>query len=342
MTSTLLVLALIIAVALLFDVINGFHDAANSIATVVSTRVLSPSIAVLWAAFFNFFAIFVFAPRVADTVARIVRIAPNEADYVWVIFCGLIGAIIWDLLTWWLSLPTSSSHALIGGLSGAGLAYAGFDALRYDLLFTTIQFIVLSPLIGFVAGFCIMLANCWIFRRVHPVSIDSLFRRCQLLSAALYSIGHGANDAQKTMGVIMALLLASGMLQEEHPLSLFDPETSWIILSCNLAMSFGTALGGWRIVKTMGMRITRLKPVGGFSAETAGAFSLFLATHFGIPVSTTQTIIAAIIGVGTVTTKFSNIKWGIAARIVWAWVLTLPASALIGAACFYVAQFFGI
>lgn len=342
MATSLFVLVLIIAVALLFDLINGFHDAANSIATVVSTRVLSPSVAVLWAAFFNFFAIFVFAPRVADTVARIVKIAPNEPDYVWVIFCGLIGAIVWDLLTWWLSLPTSSSHALIGGLSGAGVAYAGLEALRYDLLITTIQFILLSPLMGFVLGFVIMLANCWTFRRYHPQTIDQLFRRCQLLSAALYSIGHGANDAQKTMGVIMALLLASGILQEDHALSLFDPETGWIILSCNLAMSLGTALGGWRIVKTMGMRITRLKPIGGFSAETAGAASLFFATHFGIPVSTTQTIIAAIIGVGTVTTKFSNIKWGIAARIVWAWIFTLPASALIGAICFYLAQLIGL
>lgn len=321
--------------ALVFDLINGFHDAANSIATIVSTQVLKPQTAVLWAAFFNFMAIFIFAPRVADTIAKIVKIESNDPLFMWVIFSGLIGAIIWNLITWWLGLPTSSSHSLIGGLSGAGIAYAGWDVLRYDLLLTTAEFIVISPLIGFVGGFLIMIANFWIFRNSVPVKISNFFKRAQLFSAALYSIGHGANDAQKTMGVIMAVLFAGGHLSSNETLALTNPKTFWIIISCNLCMALGTSLGGWRIVKTMGMRITRLKPMGGFSAETAGAFSLFLATYFGIPVSTTHTITAAIIGVATVTTKFSNVKWGIAARIVWAWIFTIPAAGVIGALCFY-------
>lgn len=342
MTTTLFIFILAIIIALIFDVINGFHDSANSIATVVSTRVLKPGTAVLWAAFFNFFAMFVLAPRVANTISKIVIIEPDDPTYVWVIFSGLIGAIVWDLITWWLALPTSSSHALIGGLAGAGIVYGGFEALHYDLILITVEFIVLSPLIGFAGGFLIMLANYWIFRKSHPLAVDQFFRKAQLVSAALYSIGHGGNDAQKTMGVIMALLFAANLLPMDTKLSLYNLDTLWIIVSCHLAMALGTALGGWRIVKTMGMRITRLKPMGGFSAETSGAFSLFLATYAGIPVSTTHTITASIIGVGTVSTKFSNIKWGIATRIIWAWIFTIPAAGLIGAIFFYCVRFAGI
>jgi len=327
-----------ILIALAFDVINGFHDAANSIATVVSTRVLKPHIAVLWAAFFNFIAMLIFAPRVADTIARILKIEAADPIYVWVILSGLIGAIIWDIFTWWLTLPTSSSHALIGGLAGAGIAYEGFDILRYDLLLTTALFIVLSPLIGFVGGFVIMTLNALLLRKQHPQKIDNFFRKGQLVSAALYSIGHGANDAQKTMGVILALLLASGVVEKGTQLSLTSLSTAWVIVACHFCLALGTAIGGWRIVKTMGMGITSLKPVGGFSAETAGALSLYFATASGIPVSTTHTITASIIGVGTVTTSFSRIKWGIATRIVWAWILTLPAAALVGGVCFYLTQ----
>lgn len=333
---SLSLIILTIATALAYDLINGFHDAANSIATVVSTQVLKPQIAILWAAVFNFIAIFIFAPRVANTIANIVKIESDDPQFVWVILCGLLGAIFWNLFTWWLSLPTSSSHALIGGLSGAGIAYAGIDVLRFDLLLTTAEFIVLSPLIGFVGGFLIMLANFWIFRNSAPMKITGFFKKAQLLSAALYSIGHGANDAQKTMGVIMGVLIATNSITAQDHLTLFNPKTMWIIVGCNLCMAVGTAFGGWRIVKTMGMRISRLKPMGGFSAETAGAGSLFLATYFGIPVSTTHTITAAIIGVASVTTPFSNVKWGIAARIIWAWIFTMPAAAIISAALFWI------
>lgn len=323
-----------VVVALAFDIINGFHDAANSIATVVSTRVLSPRVAVLWAAFFNFVAMFVFAPRVADTVSKIVRITPEDSAFVWVVLAALIGAIVWDLLTWWWGLPTSSSHALIGGLVGAGIAHEGVDVIRWDKVMATVEFIPLAPLIGLVIGFLNMLAVYWIFRRWRPASVDGFFRKGQLLSAALYSLGHGGNDAQKTMGIIVALLVAGGFFTPDVELHLDRWETLWIILSCHLAMGIGTALGGWRIVKTMGMKITKLKPVGGFCAETAGAITLFLATHAGIPVSTTHTITGAIIGVGSIT-KLSGVKWGVAKRIVWAWVLTIPLSALIAALCFY-------
>ncbi|MBI5267999.1 MAG: inorganic phosphate transporter [candidate division Zixibacteria bacterium] len=323
-----------VAVALIFDVINGFHDAANSIATVVSTRVLSPKIAVLWAAFFNFVAMFVFAPRVADTVAKIVKIDGKDSVYVYVVLAGLIGAIVWDLITWWLGLPTSSSHALIGGVAGAGIAYRGLDVIRMDNVWKTVKFIPLAPVIGLALGFIFMVAVFWILRRRRPLDVDRWFRKGQLVSAALYSLGHGGNDAQKTMGIIMALLMAGGMMSTDHHLSLTDPGTLWIILSCHAAMGLGTALGGWRIVKTMGMKITKLKPVGGFCAETAGALTLFGATHFGIPVSTTHTITGAIVGVGS-TGKLSGIKWGVAGRIVWAWLLTIPASAAISAGCFY-------
>jgi PiT family inorganic phosphate transporter len=330
----MIVIIVTVVVALIFDVINGFHDAANSIATVVSTRVLSPRIAVLWAAFFNFVAMFIFAPRVADTVAKIVKIDGKDSVYVYVVLAGLVGAIVWDLITWWLGLPTSSSHALIGGVAGAGIAYRGIDVIRMDNIWKTVKFIPLAPLIGLAVGFIFMIAVYWIFRRWRPADVDRWFRKGQLVSAALYSLGHGGNDAQKTMGIIMALLMAGGMMSTDHHLSLTDPSTLWIILSCHAAMGIGTALGGWRIVKTMGMKITKLRPIGGFCAETAGAFTLFGATHLGIPVSTTHTITGAIIGVGS-TGKLSGIKWGVAGRIIWAWVLTIPASAAISAGCFY-------
>ncbi|MBK6849379.1 MAG: inorganic phosphate transporter [Proteobacteria bacterium] len=314
--------------ALIFDVINGFHDAANSIATVVSTRVLTPRAAVIWAAFFNFIAMFIFAPHVASTISKIVIIRPEDPRFVLVVLAGLIGAIVWDLITWWWGLPTSSSHALIGGFAGAGVTYGGWHVIRWHKLMETVTFIPLAPVIGMLVGFAVMLMVFWIFRRWRPDRVDRLFRRGQLVSAALYSLGHGGNDAQKTMGIIVALLVAAGFMTPDTELSLMHLETLWIILACHTAMAIGTALGGWRIVRTMGMKITRLKPVGGFCAETAGAFTLFLATHSGIPVSTTHTITGAIIGVGAMT-KLSGIHWGVAARIVWAWVLTIPAAALV-------------
>jgi len=321
-----------VVIALLFDVVNGFHDAANSIATVVSTRVLSPRWAVLWAAFFNFVAMFVFPAAVANTISKIVEIDPNDSIFVYVVLSGLLGAIVWDLLTWWWALPTSSSHALIGGFGGAGVAYAGWDVLHWDKVITTMQFIPLAPLIGMAIGFAMMLAVCWIFRRWRPAAVDRLFRRGQLVSASLYSLGHGGNDAQKTMGIIVALLVASG----HRPPDATDIPW-WIILSCHMAMAVGTAMGGWRIVKTMGMKITKLRPVGGFCAETGGALTLFGSTLAGIPVSTTHTITGSIIGVGA-TWKLSGIKWGVAGRILWAWVLTIPASAVVAAACLYAIQ----
>ena len=323
-----------VLVALVFDTINGFHDSANSIATVVSTRVLSPRTAVLWAAFFNFAAMFFFPPRVANTISNIVIIDASDPAYVYVVLTGLTGAILWDLVTWWWGLPTSSSHALIGGIVGAALAHRGIGVIQWGLVIATIEYIPLAPLIGLVLGFSIMVAVYWLFRRWRPATVDRVFRRAQLFSAALYSLGHGGNDAQKTMGIIVALFLAAGYFKPGIQLSLWNWRTAWIILSCQAAMAFGTALGGWRIVKTMGMKITKLKPVGGFCAETAGAATIFMATHMGIPVSTTHTITGAIVGVGS-TTKFSTIKWGIARRIVWAWVLTIPISALVAASCFY-------
>jgi PiT family inorganic phosphate transporter len=333
-TWTFMLVVSTVAVALIFDVINGFHDSANSIATVVSTRVLSPRAAVLWAAFFNFVAMFIFVPRVADTISKIVIIDASDPAYVYVVLTGLIGAIAWDLITWAFGLPTSSSHALIGALIGAGVAHHGIGVIRWQAVWMTVKYIPIAPIVGLTLGFVLMVIVYWIFRRWRPASVDSLFRRGQLLSAALYSLGHGGNDAQKTMGIIVALLVAAGYFSPKTQLSLLDWKTLWIILSCHAAMAVGTAFGGWRIVKTMGMKITKLKPVGGFCAETAGAVTLFTVTHMGIPVSTTHTITGAIVGVGS-TTKFSTIKWGIAARIVWAWVLTIPCSALMSAAIFY-------
>jgi PiT family inorganic phosphate transporter len=335
MGNDLALVIVVVAIALAFDVINGFHDSANSIATVVSTRVLSPRTAVIWAAFFNFVAMFVFAPKVADTVSKIVKVTPGDTVYVYVVLAGLLGAIIWDLITWWFGLPTSSSHALIGGFAGAGVAHAGWGILRWEKIITTMKFIPLAPLMGFAFAYLLMVGVYWLFRKWRPLAVDKLFRRGQLVSAAFYSLGHGGNDAQKTMGIIVALLVSSGHLAPDVQLNILDHQTVWIILSCHAAMAVGTALGGWRIVRTMGMKITKLKPVGGFCAETAGAATLFLATRSGIPVSTTHTITGSIIGVGA-TTKLSGIKWGVATRIVWAWLLTIPASAILAALIFEV------
>jgi PiT family inorganic phosphate transporter len=315
----------IVLLALVFDFTNGFHDAANSIATVVSTRVLTPRMAVIWAALFNFVAFLVFQTQVANTVGKTV-----DSDVVSeaVIFAGLIGAIAWNFLTWWLGLPTSSSHALIGGFAGAGIAKGGFGVLDASSLEKTILFIPLSPLFGMFLGFLLMLVSMWIFRRSSPARVDGLFRRLQLLSAAAFSLGHGGNDAQKTMGIIAALLVGSGYLQLQDNGDL--PVPLWVVLAAHAAIALGTLSGGWRIVKTLGQRITALKPVGGFSAETAAACSLYLATVLGIPVSTTHTITGAIVGVGA-TRRLSAVRWGVAGRIVWAWVLTIPAAAVIAA-----------
>jgi inorganic phosphate transporter, PiT family len=315
----------IILLALVFDFTNGFHDAANSIATVVSTRVLTPRMAVVWAAFFNFAAVLVFHTGVANTVGKTVD--PEVVSEA-VIFAGLAGAVTWNFLTWWLGLPTSSSHALIGGFAGAGVAKAGFSVLNAASLEKTILFIAVSPLLGMVLGFLLMLANLWLFRRATPARVDSLFRRLQLLSAAAFSLGHGGNDAQKTMGIISALLVGAGHLHLQANGDL--PVPDWVVICSYSAIALGTLSGGWRIVKTLGQRITALKPVGGFSAETAAAISLYLATALGIPVSTTHTITGAIVGVGA-TRRLSAVRWGVAGRIVWAWVLTIPAAATIAA-----------
>jgi PiT family inorganic phosphate transporter len=310
----------IIAVALIFDFINGFHDAANSIATVVSTRVLSPIQAVVWAAFFNFVAAFGFGVSVAHTIGKgIVR--PDSVDAL-VILAALVGAIAWNLITWYGGIPSSSSHALIGGLAGAAVVKAGMGSLVLAGLAKTALFIVLAPIIGMTLGFGLMVGVLWTFHAVSPSRVDRLFRRIQLLSAALYSLGHGTNDAQKTMGIIAGLLFATGRLGPEFHVPF------WIVLAAHAAMGLGTLAGGWRIVKTMGMGITRLKPVGGFCAETAGALTLIGTAIGGIPVSTTHTITGAIVGVGA-TTRLSAVRWGIAGRIVWAWILTIPAAAVI-------------
>ena len=315
-------IAAVILVALAFDFVNGFHDAANSIATVVSTRVLSPRYAVLWAAFFNFVAFLVFDTHVANTIGKGV-VDPHVIDTP-VVFAALTGAIIWDLITWWFGIPSSSSHALIGGLAGAAVAKSGSSVLDGPGLTKIGISIVASPLIGLALGFWLMVAVFWIFRRFTPARVDAWFRRGQLLSAAMYSLGHGGNDAQKTMGIITVLLYANGILGPEFHVPL------WVVLACHAAMGLGTLSGGWRIVRTMGLRITKLKPVGGFCAETGGAMTLFLATNLGIPVSTTHTITGAIVGVGSVAST-SAVRWGVAGRIVWAWVLTIPCSAFISA-----------
>jgi len=312
----------IVAVALLFDFVNGFHDAANSIATVVSTRVLTPLQAVVWAAFFNFVAAFGFGVNVATTVGKGV-VHPSIVDP-WLILAALVGAIAWDVITWYWGLPTSSSHALIGGLAGAAVVKAGFGSLVPAGLIKIGLFMMLAPLIGFGLGFLMMLATFWTFRTAHPGRVDRLFRRLQLVSAGAYSLGHGTNDAQKTMGVIAVLLFTTGHLGREF----YVPY--WVILAAHAAIGLGTLAGGWRIVKTMGMRITKLRPVGGFSAETAGAVTLIGTAIGGIPVSTTHTISGSIMGVGAIS-RFSAVRWGVAGRIVTAWIFTIPAAALISA-----------
>jgi PiT family inorganic phosphate transporter len=320
-TATILV-ATVVVVALVFDFVNGFHDAANSIATVVSTRVLSPRWAVAWAAFFNFIAFLIFDTHVANTIGKGV-VDPQVIDTA-VVFAALIGAIAWDIITWWFGIPSSSSHALIGGLAGAAVAKSGAAVLDTGGLTKIGVSIVLSPLFGLALGFWLMVIVMWTFRRFTPARIDAWFRRGQLVSAALYSLGHGGNDAQKTMGIITVLLYANGFLGGTFHVPL------WVVLACHAAMGLGTLSGGWRIVRTMGLRITKLKPVGGFCAETGGAVTLFLATNLGIPVSTTHTITGAIVGVGSVVNA-SAVRWGVAGRIVWAWVLTIPCSAFISA-----------
>ncbi|HEY1813369.1 MAG TPA: inorganic phosphate transporter [Kofleriaceae bacterium] len=325
--SAIALVYITIVVALLFDVINGFHDAANSIATVVSTRVLSPRLAVLWATVFNFVALFVFKEGVANTISKIVHIDPSAPahSFVWVVISGLVGAIVWNLLTWWWGLPSSSSHALIGGLSGAGLMYGGIAALDQHALLPTLYFIVLAPLLGLVLGGIAMFILMWTFRKMRPRRVDQTFRVGQLFSAAAYSLGHGGNDAQKTIGVIWAVMIAGGALPAGATGAPY-----WAVIASYSAMAFGTALGGQRIIKTLGMGITSLKPPGGFCANLAGAVTLFGATHFHIPVSTTHTITGAIVGVGSVT-KVRGIRWGLATRIVWAWIFTIPAAGAVGA-----------
>jgi len=337
-TSTWILVISAISIALIFDLINGFHDAANSIATIVSTRVLSPRYAVLWAAGFNFVALFIFhKAKVADTIGSIIHVQAADPAFIYVVLCGLLGAIIWDLVTWFLGLPTSSSHALIGGLVGSGIVHGGLGLIDWTKVGKVVLFIPLAPVIGMIFGFAIMIGVFWLLRRWAPVTVDNLFRKGQFVSAALYSIGHGGNDAQKTMGIICALLVAAGLRDAHTPLELTHLSSLWIILSCQIAMAIGTAFGGWRIVKTMGMKITKLKPVGGFCAESAGAVTLFMSTFLGIPVSTTHTITGAIIGVGA-TTSLSGIKWGVAQRIIWAWLVTIPLSALIAAMCYGVVK----
>ena len=329
MTTLMAFVVLFIAIALVFDYINGFHDAANSIATVVSTRVLSPGVAVVWAAFFNFIAFAVFGTRVAKTVAGdMINIKAIDEEWrLWVLLCGVIGAIVWNLITWYYGLPSSSSHALVGGYAGAALAaHGGVSGLFVASgWIKTLSFIVISPLVGLVLGFSLMLAIFWIFRRRSPDRVDRLFRKLQIVSAAMFSLGHGGNDAQKTMGIIAAALVASNVnANASHEIPL------WVVLSCHAAIGLGTLTGGWRIVHTMGSRITKLKPVGGFAAETAGAAAIFMSTYGGIPVSTTHTITGGIVGVGA-TRRLSAVRWGIARRVVWAWILTIPMSALIAA-----------
>ena len=339
-------LILVIALALAFDYINGFHDAANSIATVVSTRVLSPRVAVLWAAVFNFVAFIFFSTHVAGNIAKGVD---SHVVTLGLVAAGLVGAVVWDLITWWVALPTSSSHALLGGIAGAAIVseglrqnsfIAGLRALDLDFFKKTALFIVLSPLIGGVLGFVLMTIVMRLFGRRSPRVIDKHFRRLQLVSAALYSLGHGGNDAQKTMGIIVMALVSTGYLQagtKAHPTGI----PFWVVLACHAAMGLGTLTGGWRIVRTMGMKITKLQPVGGFCAETSGAATLFMATALGIPVSTTHTITGAIVGVGSVR-QLSAVRWGVAGRIVWAWVLTVPGAAAISAGAYLLLHALGV
>ncbi len=322
--------AMLVALALAFDFMNGFHDAANSIATVVSTGVLKPQQAVLFAAFFNVLAIAIFQLKVAATVGKGIA-EPGIIDH-HVVFGALVGAITWNLITWWYGIPSSSSHALIGGIVGAVIAKAGTGPLIGAGVAKTVVFIFISPLLGFLLGSLMMVAVAWICRRTTPLRVDRWFRRLQLVSAVLYSLGHGGNDAQKTIGIIWMLLLASGYMSTSD-----TAPPMWVIISCYLAIGMGTMFGGWRIVKTMGQRITKLKPVGGFAAETGGAITLFIATAMGVPVSTTHTITGAIVGVGSVRNA-SAVRWGVAGNIVWAWIFTIPASAFVAAVAYWLSN----
>ena len=326
--AALWVVVLLVALALAFDFMNGFHDAANSIATVVSTGVLRPTQAVVFAAFFNFVAIFIFHLSVAATVGKGI-VQPGVVD-THVVFGALIGAISWNLITWYYGIPSSSSHALIGGIVGAVLAKSGASVLVAGGILKTVAFIFISPLLGFLFGSLMMVAVAWIFRRTRPSQVDKWFRRLQLVSAGAYSLGHGGNDAQKTIGIIWMLLIATGYTAASD-----SSPPLWTIVSCSVAIGLGTMFGGWRIVKTMGQKITKLKPVGGFCAETGGALTLFIATAMGVPVSTTHTITGAIVGVGS-TQRASAVRWGVAGNIVWAWILTIPASAFVAALAYWV------
>lgn len=333
MTPLFVILVTIIVTALVFDFVNGFHDAANSIATIVSTRVLTPGLAVVWAAFFNFVAAFLFPLRVATTIGK--GLIEPAAVTQHVILAGLVGAIVWDLITWYLGLPTSSSHALIGGYAGAALASVGVQAIIAKGWIKTVVSMFASPVVGLVLGLLLMVAVSWLFRHRSPHRVDRFFRRGQLFSAALYSLGHGGNDAQKTMGIIAVAVFSYQRAIGGSPT---DIAVTWpIILSCHAAIALGTLAGGWRIVKTMGSKITKLKPVGGFCAEAAAALTLFGNSYLGIPVSTTHTITGAISGVGA-TQRFSAVRWGVATRIVWAWVLTIPASAAVAALSYWAIQ----
>lgn len=322
------VVALLVLLALAFDFMNGFHDAANSIATVVSTGVLKPQQAVLFAAFFNVIAIAVFQLKVAATIGKGI-VEPGIVDH-YVVFGALIGAITWNVITWWYGIPSSSSHALIGGIVGAVIAKAGAGKLIGAGILKTVAFIFVSPLLGFMLGSLMMVLVAWVCRRTSPLKVDRWFRRLQLVSAGAYSLGHGGNDAQKTIGIIWLLLVAAGMVGAADKAPPY-----WVIISCYVAIGLGTMFGGWRIVKTMGQKITKLKPVGGFCAETGGALTLFIATGLGIPVSTTHTITGAIVGVGSVRNP-SAVRWGVAGNIVWAWIFTIPASAFVAAVAYWV------
>ena len=326
MQTAVWIVMLLVFLALLFDFINGFHDAANSIATVVSTGVLRPTQAVVFAAVFNFVALFVFHLSVAATIGKGI-VVPGVVD-THVVFGALVGAITWNILTWYFGIPSSSSHALIGGIVGSVMAKAGTSSLLLAGGMKTVVFIFVSPLLGFVLGSLMMLLVSWVFVRTNPVHVDRWFRRFQLVSAGAYSLGHGGNDAQKTIGIIWMLLIATGYAAADNPMPPY-----WVIFACYAAIALGTLMGGWRIVKTMGQRITKLKPVGGFCAETGGAITLFLATALGIPVSTTHTITGAIVGVGSIR-HASAVRWGVAGTIVWAWILTIPASAFVAAVAY--------
>ena len=329
MTVGIEILVLLVVVALVFDFLNGFHDAANSIATIVSTGAMSPQKAIIWAAFFNFIAFAFFGLHVAATIGKGV-VNPDIVD-VYVVFGALMGAIGWNLITWYFGIPSSSSHALIGGLAGAAIAKGGLGTLVSSGFIKITFAIVLSPTFGFLLAVVLMIASAWLSFRAHPRKAERTFNRLQYVSAALYSLGHGSNDAQKTMGIIWLLLIVSGALAKDAALPF------WVVLACQTAMGLGTLFGGWRIVKTMGMRITKLRPVGGFSASASGAATLFLATSLGVPVSTTHTITGAIVGVGA-SRRVQAVRWGVAGNIVWAWVFTIPAAAFISAIAFELAR----